>query len=368
MHIPCKVVNFGPSAFSRVSIAKSVAESPTARKRAISAGAGPLDRHSAISEIKNRGLTAAGFAYHGLQPSVERIALSAGGFYSRFENFILGDPVCAEGECSASLSEIDSKIDSPVFAHISESCASKLESRGFRVISLGNESIIDLPFSLDGANKADLRRARNNAGDAGISIIEVFSNEFAEYASELKRLNHEWFAGRKLFKREFRLLARPYVDEFMPSERRFLAFRGKRIVGMACYDPSYMRGEVTGYFESIIRSYDSSIKGVRDSLTLSAISAFQRQGMQTLSLGLCPFETVSPGGFVKTEPMSQRMIQFLFRNAERIFPFHGLSFHKSRYRGRKEPVFLATRARYPVIDLYRLCKASHIDPFSAILS
>lgn len=306
-------------------------------------------------------------AYHSLQRAVERVKATDSSILATVDHFVIGDPAVESGALSAALDDAARSYNIHSFFHISEPIARALSHRKFRVHQLGIETIIPLPFSLDGGNKADIRRARNRALRADVRVVESNAAEFARRTESIERLNRKWLSARPVFRREFRFLARPFADEFQAGERRFIALQGERIVGLAVYDPLHSSGAVDGYFESIVRSYYPEIPGVRDLLTLSAMEIFTAEGASRLSLGLSPF--------VQSRPASQRRcsltdaaLALLMRRGNRLFNFRGLAFHKRRYRGLEAPIYFATKDQLPLLSLYRFCRLSNIDPLQPLIS
>lgn len=322
-----------------------------------------LTAEQTIERIQWPTTTSPTLAYHALQQGVERVSLApTGAVITQIGSVAIGDPIHPAGTLAESLSDAEVNHGITSYFQITTKTAGFLQSMNYHVRQMGIETIIELPFSIDGSGKADLRHARNRALKARIRVVEISASDYQTLANEIVRLNKVWLESRSVLRREFRFLARPYQSAFQAGERRFVAFQDERIVGLAAYDPFYQSGSVSGYFESVIRQYDHTMQGVRDFLTLCAMEKFSSEGVQKLSLGLSPFIISEP------KNISDVALLLFSKFGSSIFNCHGLAFHKRRYRGLEIPVFYATKERFPLVSLYHICASSNIDPIKAVLT
>lgn len=324
-----------------------------------------LSDKDTISLIQNPEINSSTLSYHMLQHGIERTQPSPASLIAKAGSAVIGDPVGAPEALNSIVCAAEENHGVQSFFHVSDRTAHILQNRGYRVAQLGIETVIPLPFSLSGANKSDLRRARNRALGAKVRVIEISSADFPAIADNISRLNDEWLDSRRVFRSEFRLLARPFNKDYQSGERRFIALQDDRILGLAVYDPFFDSGAINGYFEAIVRQYDNRVPGVRDILTLVAMNQFSSEGVQKLSLGLSPFVRNTSDHKLS---LSDSALALFSRFGGGVFNCRGLAFHKSRYRGFEVPIFYATKNPLPLLALYRICVASNIDPLKGITS
>lgn len=324
--------------------------------------------------IKSPDFSGGSLTYHALQPWVEIDWLDNYAI-ARAGSFVIGEPLAPKGESisHSDLKELRRNYPHLSFVHIGPRFARSLKDAGYNIAALGSEALVDLPFSLAGAGKSDLRRALNRSLNAGARVQEISARDFPRLAGEIENANAEWLKERPLFRREFRFLARPFVPNYQRGERRFLAFQHGRAVGLAVYDPIISNGSPCGYFEAIIRSYRASPPGVRDLLTVTAINQFSAEGVSRVSLGLCPFRPAPDSADLINSHLTDLALKIFYRCGERVFNCRGLAFHKSRYRPCFKTVYFATLSPFVLNELYQVCRLSNIDalyllrrPFEAI--
>ncbi len=324
-----------------------------------------MTEQETIKRIHSQGYSSGSLAYHSLQPDVTRIELADGSVVARLGSALIGDPLSPDDSLAEFAQTLAEELPDVSVFHIEQNTAQALQQRGYRIHSLGIESHIPLPFSLHGREKADLRRALNRARKAGVDVMELTGSRYAEFSAQIATLNQQWLAHRRHYKREFRFLARPYVERYQPGERRFIALQNDMVVGIAVYDPVCQAGKRIGYFEALMRCDASAAPGVRDMLTVTAMRTFAAEdaGIRWVSLGLSPFaplhsSTQSPGRY----SLTRWTVSTFFRWGNSIFNCRGLAFHKERYRGDAVPVYFATKSRFPLGALYSACRQSNIDP------
>ncbi len=323
-----------------------------------------------IKRIRSKSISSSGVAYHFLQPDITRKELSDGSTVAWLDSALMGDPLAPVGSVDKFAASLSEEMSGSSVFHIEQKTAAALGRQGYKICSMGVESRVSLPFSLGGKGKSDLRRALNRSKKTGVTVRELSEDEFKDYEPEIAKLNGSWLENRRCFQREFRFLARPFVARFQPGERRFVAFKDERPVGLAVYDPVYDAGVVVGYFEAIVRCFDREIAGVRDHLTLTAMSVFAEDNppARWVSLGLSPFAPkaqkknvlgLSP---VTHSRVTELALTLFFNHGNRVFNCRGLAFHKERYRGDSREVYFATKRLFPLTALYGACRLSYIDP------
>jgi lysylphosphatidylglycerol synthetase-like protein (DUF2156 family) len=161
------------------------------------------------------------------------------------------------------------------------------------------------------------------------------------------------FAGALSF------LAQTYPLESYVGARYFAGFYEKKLIGVSAFNPMYRRGEIVGYSEVVPKRSPLAPKGTRVGILIGALRQFEAEGIKLVSLGLSPFHKVKENN--QTCPLSNcrltaRLFEQVYRFGELSFNYHGLSFHKSRFKGDEKTVYYASRSRLPLVELLKIYK------------
>jgi phosphatidylglycerol lysyltransferase len=266
-------------------------------------------------------------------------------------NVILGDPICKKEDFDELLDKYLEEVGSEntAFVHLSEEIASKLSNRGVRVNQMGIEHLIDLTsfdVSLPGSHFSHVRRWRNKARKEGVIIKELDFDEVNP--SEFQAVNDNWLSRKG--GSEYIGLTRPLRVEDKKDVRYFWAFKDERLVGFAFFDPMYRNGEIYGYIHNIARLDDTCPNGTNDLIILTALEKMKEENLEVLSLGLSPLAGIEDEN-LPCHGVISRILKFMFKHCEFVYPFQGNFFHKEKYRSGKEQTYLAI---LPDSNLYRL--------------
>jgi lysylphosphatidylglycerol synthetase-like protein (DUF2156 family) len=277
------------------------------------------------------------------------------------KRIVLGDPVCSLEDASSLVDDFLTFGKKPVFAVIGERVAELLREKGFKVNCIGFEPEIPLQEYNFQGNWKDLdviKRARNEAKKGGLIVRE--ENISLVDRRSLESISKEWLAGKKLNSREIWIYARPPIFEEEKDVRKFVAYDSQgKIIGFAFYDPMYTSEQIMGYSANIIRCDESSFRKLSVALNMEAAERFKQEGKQTLNLCIAPFDKVDKGRF-NDDLIMKLFVQTARKYGDYIYNFGGLSFYKSKYRAKENPVYFASREILPVNDLYLSFLASDI--------
>lgn len=266
-------------------------------------------------------------------------------------NVVLGDPICDQQNFDALLDDYLDKVgpENTAFVHLSESIAEKLSRRGILVNQMGVEHLINVrqfDMSLPGSQFSHLRRWRNKATKDGVVIKEMPFHDVDP--SAFQQVNQNWLARKG--GSEYIGLTRPLRVEDKQDVRYFWAYHGDKLVGFAFFDPMYRDGQVYGYIHNIARLHEDCPNGTNDLIILEALKAFKAEGKDILSLGLSPLAGIEDASLPCHKGIS-RILRFMFKHCEWVYPFQGNYFHKEKYRSDAAQTYLAI---LPNSNLYRL--------------
>lgn len=277
------------------------------------------------------------------------------------KRIVLSDPICDPSNLRRLLGQFIEDHPHVAFAVISEKAASTLRDMGFRANCLGYEPELEIQTYNTQGNWKDLdliKRARNEVKRHHLTIREETIEKINPFA--LQAISENWIKGKKVNDREIWVYARKPVFEREEGVRKFIAYdQAKNVIGFAFYDPMYENGRVFGYSANILRCDEARFNRLATALHMSAMDHFREEGCRVLNLCLAPFVKLDKGLY--NDDLSTRLF---FKASERfgndIYNFKGLSFHKSKYRGREKSLYFASNSLWPSNDVYLAFLSSDI--------
>ena len=298
-------------------------------------GTSPLACHAFLRDARNH-------CYQNSYISYQSIAN---------HSFVLGDPVGPMNERRSVIKRFIDLSKHTTFVQISESTSKILREFGFLVTPFGVESKINLPFSIEGKEKSDLRLLYNRGIDSGLQFRELSTDDV--YNENLQ----EWQMSEKWQTRKigscFSFLGWGEVKVSCPDIRLFGGFINGNLIGFSLFGAIYEDGILKGYTELLSRRTLNATKGTRVFILVEALKQFQHENIEFANLGLSPFKDTNKyqtGSSIVTSSI----FRFLFNYGTIFFNFHGLSFHKSRFRGEESAVHFASKSKLPLLELLRI--------------
>ena len=301
-------------------------------------------------------------AYSILQPGMRYWGSPERGVAAYRKSFgqhtFLGDPLCSPESREVLLADLLAEIPNALFMQIGQDTAACLRNLGHRITPVGVENEIDTAtYDLRGKRMADLRHYRNKARAGKVAVAEVGDSQAVR--ATLRPVSDAWLPQKSWMGRELEFLARPFTANPEPDVRIFAGAIGERVVAFILLDPMYRDGAITGYTVTILRHYRDIPEGTVDYIVLNAIATLAAEGIPLLSLGVSPFHRLNE--LAQAHGVGSPAIYGLYRVLHRwgnpIYHFHGLSFHKSRYRAREIPVFTAAPGPFGLWPLYASARA-----------
>lgn len=274
-------------------------------------------------------------------------------FARKPKRIVLADPVCSRENLPDLLAAFLKEHPRAVFAVASESCAQILREHGFKVNCVGYEPELPIQSYNTKGNWKELdliKRARNEARRNALTIKEVDISTIPIH--ELRAISDQWMEGKKVNDREIWVYARRPVYDPEPGVRKFIAFDQKNTpVGYVFYDPMFSEGRVIGYSANTVRCDERNYGRLATAIHMTAMEVFRTEGTEILNLCLCPFTDIEHGKF-SDDAFTRWFFKISRRFGGEIYNFEGLSFHKSKYRGRRKPLYYASNSAIPANDIY----------------
>ena len=283
-------------------------------------------------------------------------------FSPRPKAIVLSDPVCAVEDYTRIIGDFLEDHPTAVFTVVSEECAVVLRKFKYKANCVGYEPELDIQtYNTKGDWKEfDLiKRARNEAKREGYVIREERNIEDIQRGA-LDNITTQWLSQKRVNDREIWVYARRPVFGFEPDVRKFIAYdREGQAIAYVFYDPMYRDGQVYGYAASICRCDDRRFGRLLTATHMTAMDLFKPEGKEVLNLCLATFVKLDAGRF--NDDWSMKLF---FRLSERfgdnIYNFKGLSFNKSKYRGREKSLYFASNRLLASNDIYLAFLSSDI--------
>lgn len=315
--------------------------------------------------------------------------------------FVLADPIAPPGRCGELLDRFLAEMPDAMFVQIGERTAALLRERGFFVNEMGTETDIDVQeFKLSWRKRKSVTYMCSVARRSEPAMREIPAAELPR--ARIRAISDEWISTRVARRRELAFLTRPAVFDDEPGVRKFYASVNGEVIAFAYFSPMYDAGRVTGYLFDIHRHIpdepvarhaeapqpgepppaeppaprgpartgtkipDLVAKGIlgcphglTDWMLVEAMQVFKAEGVRTLALGLSPFHGVDDRG-PGHSPFTRWLFRTSYTKLDWLYHNTGAALFKQRWKGTARQAYVATRHRYPVLDLlamYRLCGA-----------
>ena len=276
-------------------------------------------------------------------------------FARRPKRIAFSDPICAPKDLPTLIGGFLARDPRAAFCVISRECAEVLRSMGFKVNCIGYEPLIAIQSYNTSGNWRELdliKRSRNEARREAITIREEDGASLCRRRPELQALSARWITSKKINDREIWLYARRPVFDREEGVRKFVAYdREGKIAGFVFYDPMYRDGRVFGYSANIVRCDEQRFGRLATAIHMEAVDKFKAEGKESLNLLLAPFAKLDRGSF-NDDWAAKLFLKLSARFGNHIYNFQGLSFHKSKYRGRERSLYYASNSFLPSSDIY----------------
>jgi lysylphosphatidylglycerol synthetase-like protein (DUF2156 family) len=213
-------------------------------------------------------------------------------------------------------------------------------ARGYRVLVVAEEAIIDLPtLEFKGKQWQSVRTALNRAGKEGITYREGRLADMPRgVLTQVRAISELWVGDKGLPEMGFTLGG---VDEALdPDTVVGLAIDADSTVhGVTSWLPVYAAGgRPRGWTLDVMRRLPDGFRPVTEFLIASACLSFKEQGADLVSLSGAPLAHAG-GGTAESEPLD-RLLGALGEALEPLYGFRSLESFKQKFSPRNEPVHL----------------------------
>ncbi|HEY0767098.1 MAG TPA: bifunctional lysylphosphatidylglycerol flippase/synthetase MprF [Steroidobacteraceae bacterium] len=252
----------------------------------------------------------------------------------------LGDPVGSRDgaeELVWRLREIsDHHGGQTVFYQVGAQWLALYVDLGLAALKIGEEARVPLgEFSLEGAERAELRQAHRRAQREGATFEVVPPQGVEALMPALQRISDAWLTSKSTGEKRFS------VGAFSPQYLRQFPLAVVRSGGIvSAFANLWTTGTRAELSVDLMRFDPRAPRGAMDYLFIELMLWGREGGYRWFNLGMAPLAGL------ETHPLAptwHRVGNFIFRYGEHFYNFEGLRRYKAKFDPIWEPRYLATR-------------------------
>jgi phosphatidylglycerol lysyltransferase len=252
---------------------------------------------------------------------------------------VMGDPIGSDEDVAELAWRFRELVDRQggwtAFYEVSRHRLPLYLEQGLTLLKLGEEARVPLTsFSLEGGNRASLRRWRNACEKAGCTVEVLPAGSSDALLPELRRISEDWLAAKHTREKRFSLgsFSADYLRRFPLA----VVYQGGRAVAFATIWTSGTRDEIA---VDLMRYASDAPPNVMSYLFIQLMLWGREQGYRWFNLGMAPLAGLRSRALA---PLWNRVGAFVFRQGESFYNFQGLREYKSRFDPVWEPRYLAS--------------------------
>lgn len=208
------------------------------------------------------------------------------------------------------------------------------QSLGFKVLTIGEEAIVDLKtFTLQGKPGKNLRTIMNRFAKLKYEVNFYQPPISDKLLQKLRVISDEWLKVMQGAEKQFSLGW--FDDEYLRDcEIATVQKAEGEITAFANVVPEYQLNEIT---IDLMRKRTEVESGTMDFLFISLFQHFKEQGYDSFNLGLSALSGV---GEQKESPRLEKALHYLYEHLNQFYNFQGLHTFKEKFHPRWEPRYL----------------------------
>ncbi|WP_417563569.1 bifunctional lysylphosphatidylglycerol flippase/synthetase MprF [Microbacterium sp.] len=261
---------------------------------------------------------------------------------------VVGDPVAAPGDLDGVLTAFLAHCDrhgwTPIFYSVHAVTRDALRARGWRDVSVGEETVIR-PIGLDlaGGRWKRVRQALARAEREGVQAVWARWDDLpAALSTQIEVLSEQWVAEKALPELGFTLGGLTELRD--PDVALLLAVdAGGRLQAVTSWLPSWRDERVVGWTLDFMRRGDDAMPEIMVFLIAAAVLRMRDAGIATVSLSGAPLVTapVPTGQLPPQSSLLGRVLAWLADLLEPVYGFRSLFAFKQKFHPELETMYLA---------------------------
>ncbi|GAA3766755.1 hypothetical protein GCM10022240_18950 [Microbacterium kribbense] len=260
----------------------------------------------------------------------------------------IADPVCEPGReagvISGFLALCDRQGLTPVFYSIHAQALTELRRRGWRYVSIGEETVVSLPgLELTGGLWKRVRQALAKAERQNLRTVWARWDELpAAMAAQIEALSEHWVAEKALPELGFTLGGLAELRD--PDVLLLLAVDADDVLhAVTSWLPSWRGGVRVGWTLDFMRRSDEAMAEIMVYLIASAALRMRDAGIEVMSLSGAPLAT-RPRTDTAPPPATSllsRLLVWLAEVLEPVYGFRSLFEFKKKFHPEFETIYMA---------------------------
>ena len=252
----------------------------------------------------------------------------------------LGDPVGSPGGAEELVWRLREMSDhhgaATVFYQV---CAERLSlyvDLGLAALKIGEEARVPLAdFSLEGADRADLRQAHRRAQRDGASFEVVPPERVADLLPLVQPISAAWLTAKSTAEKRFSMGA--FSSQYLQQFPLALVRAAGKPVAFANLWTTGTRAELS---VDLMRFDPGAPRSAMDYLFIELMLWGRAEGYRWFNLGMAPLAGLEAHPLA---PAWHRVGNFIFRHGEHFYNFEGLRRYKAKFDPTWEPRYLVAR-------------------------
>lgn len=254
-------------------------------------------------------------------------------------HIVMGDPVGPTADAAALVDRFVRQCHAedlwPVFYRVGPQLLYLYLEYGLSVVKLGEVARVPLAgFSLDGAQRRNLRRVWRKLAEGGCSFELVPRERVPELLPALRRISNEWLGAKQAREKGFSLGR--FDDAFVARGPVGIVRAGGRVVAFATLWLSGQHAEVE---VDLMRHLSGAPPGVMRYLLTECMLWAKQEGYAFFNLGMVPLSGIRAG---TVSPLWNQMANAVRVGGERYYNFQGLREFKAWFHPEWEPSYLVS--------------------------
>ena len=276
---------------------------------------------------------------------------------------VLGDPIGPPGEVPAVLDEFlrfcRARGWHPAFYQVLPALAPHYRTRGFKLLKIGEDAVLDLPtFTLSGKRLANVRHSVTHAERAGLRVhVCRLADAGEELRTQLAAISRAWLSGKMSAEMGFSLGT---FGEALDEETLVAVALDEQDTAWAFITLVHVPAR-RGWMLDLMRRHADAPGGAMEILIARTAEYLRERGDQTFSLSLAPLASTHPSD-EDTAAVIRRAREFLYAHVDHLYNYRSLQRFKDKFNPRWEERFLAYPTAAPLATVIAAVVRVHLAP------
>jgi phosphatidylglycerol lysyltransferase len=251
----------------------------------------------------------------------------------------LGDPIATPGEAAELISSFIRLADRnggwAVFYKVAPTLLYIYLDHGLNVVKLGEEARVSLAnFSLEGANRRNLRRVWRKMVDDGYTFEMIQPEGIPPILPQLRAVSDEWIEQKKAREKSFSLGA--FDEDYVSRYPVGVARKDGRIVA---FSNAWLSGRKSEVEADLMRYTAEAPPGIMRYVLIEMMLWAHQKGFAWFNLGMASLSGLSVH---RGAPTWNQLALAIRGYGERFYNFQGIREFKQWFYPEWEPLFLAS--------------------------